>query len=213
MMHASVDFTEHMLGLLKKTGPSGPTGPTPNKPFKSNEKVGTTRCTKVGPVDFEWSHAVRATGPAKTSPNQLLTGDGTTGTSGTTIFQRVEDALGIEATPPEWHAILAELKWRNCPDWLSVDRWAVLLLDAENFLSRWGFSAHSLRWTALDLFGVHPIAPASRFDVMGMVFTLQGAEVIALTDRAATIRRRSNAILTYRRVDQTGAVCLTQLVP
>jgi hypothetical protein len=58
---------------------------------------------------------------------------------------------------------------------------------------------------------VHPFAPASRFDVMGLILLLQGGEVIALTDQAATIRRRSNAVLTYRRANQTGAVCITKV--
>jgi hypothetical protein len=81
-----------------------------------------------------------------------------------------------------------------------------VLSDAENFLSRWGAAAHALGWTALDLFGVHPTVPAARFDVMGLVLLICGGEVIALTASSATIRRRSGAVLTYRRGDQTGAV-------
>jgi len=213
MMHTSVDFTEHMLGLLKNTGPSGPTGPTQDKPFKSNEKAGTTRCTLVGPVDIEWSQPARATGPTKIAPLQVLTGSGTTGTSGTTNFQGAQVKLERTTAPPEWHAILAELNQRNCPDWFSPDRWTALLSDAEIFLGRWGQTAHQLGWTALDLFGVHPIAPAARFDVMGLFPLLHGGAVIALTEDAATIRRSSNAILTYRRGSQAGAVCITGVKP
>jgi hypothetical protein len=88
-----------------------------------------------------------------------------------------------------------------------------MLSDAESFLSRWGTVAHSLGWTAVDLFGVHPVAPAARFDVMGLFPLLHGGAVIALTEDAATIRRSSNAILTYRRGDQAEAVCITRITP
>ena len=91
-------------------------------------------------------------------------------------------------------------------DWLSAEQWRGLLSDAENFLSRWGGAAHLLGWTSLDLFGVHPIAPAARFDVMGLIPILNGAEVLALTSQTATIRRLSGAIQTYHRPDQGGAV-------
>ena len=213
MMHTSVDFTEHMLGLLKNTGPSGPTGPTQDKPLKSNEKAGTTRCTLVGPVDIEWSQPARATGPTKIASLQVLTGSGTTGTSGTTNFEQGPAQPQTGGAPSDWYAILAELKQKNCPDWLAPDRWAVMLSDAESFLSRWGTVAHSLGWTALDIFGVHPIVPAARFDIMGLTLLLHGGAVVALTEDAATIRRQSGATLTYPRSDRTGAVCITGVKP
>jgi len=78
-------------------------------------------------------------------------------------------------------------------------------------VNRWGQTAHQLGWTAADLFGVHPVAPAARFDVMGLFPLLHGGAVIALTEDAATIRRQSGATLTYPRSDRTGAVCITQV--
>ena len=213
MMHSSEDFTNHMLGLLKKTGPSGPTGPTSIKLFETNEKVGTNQCAKVGPVDLDWSQPVRVTGPGKTPLIQSPRKPGTTGTSGTTILQRAASEAKAGAEPSEWYAIFAELKQQNCPDWLSPDRWLALLLDAESFLNRWGNAAYQLGWTALDLFSVHPEAPSARFDKMGLALLICGGEVIVLTAQSATIRRASGAVLTYRRADQTGAVCITEATP
>ena len=89
MTHSFPDFTTHMLDLLKNTGPSGPTGPTPIKPFISKEKSETSRATEVGPVDLDWSHHSAASGPAKDTEIQSLDEGGTTGTSGTSILQRV----------------------------------------------------------------------------------------------------------------------------
>ena len=111
----------------------------------------------------------------------------------------------------EWHAILAGLKRRGPADWLSHEQWRGLLSDAENFLTRWGSAAHLLGWTSLDLFGVHPIAPAARFDVMGLIPILNGAEVLALTSQTATMRRASSAVQTYRRPRRGGAIVISQL--
>jgi hypothetical protein len=93
---------------------------------------------------------------------------------------------------------------------MSPDRWNHVLSDAENFMTRWGSAAHSLGWTALDLFGVHPAAPAARFDVMGLLLLTQGSAVVALTTGAAMIRRPSGAVLTYRR-SGIGAVLLSRM--
>jgi hypothetical protein len=109
--------------------------------------------------------------------------------------------------------ILAELERQSCPDWLSPDRWNDVLSHAENFLSRWGSAAHSLGWTALDLFGVHPLAPASRFDVMGLMMLTQGGEVAALTADGATLRRTTGATLSYQRPTQAGAVLISEVRP
>jgi hypothetical protein len=119
----------------------------------------------------------------------------------------------VGGAPPEWHAILAELVRPECPEWITTDRWQHVLSDAESFLTRWGSAAHSLGWTALDLFGVHPLAPGARFDVVGLLLLTQGGTVVALTAGAATIRRRAGSVLTYRRSPTVGAVLLSELRP
>jgi hypothetical protein len=53
------------------------------------------------------------------------------------------------------------------------------------------------------------IAPAARFDVMGLVPILNGAAVLALTNVTATMRRPSGAILSYQRSERSGAVLLS----
>jgi hypothetical protein len=53
------------------------------------------------------------------------------------------------------------------------------------------------------------IAPAARFDVMGLIPILNGAAVLALTNVTATMRRPSGAVLSYRRSEQSGAVLLS----
>jgi hypothetical protein len=212
MTHSFPDFTSHVLDLLKNTGPTGPTGPTSSNAFISKEKVGTSHETEVGPVDFDWSHHGAVNGPGKCAIDQSLNEGGTSGTSGTSNFAEGEVEGERGGAPAEWHAILGELEQRNCPDWMSPERWDLLLGDAENFLSRWGHAAHAMGWTALDLYGVHPLAPTARFDVMGFLFLIQGGAVPVITASSASIHRRTGAHLTYRRHDTDGAVLITKVL-
>lgn len=212
MTHSFPDFTSHVLDLLKNTGPSGPTGPTPGKAFISNDKAGTSCCNEVGPVDFDWSHHVAVNGPSKRATDQSLNDGGTTGTTGTSDFAGGADDGARGGAPAEWHEILGDLERRNCPDWMGPERWDLLLGDAESFLSRWGHAAHAMGWKALDLYGVHPQAPAARFDVMGFLFLIQGGSVPVITASSASIQRRTGAHLTYRRHDTSGAVLVTKVL-
>jgi hypothetical protein len=199
MTHSFPDFTAHVLNLLEKSGPTGPNGPIPTNLFISNEKAGTSCRTEVGPVDFEWSRPRTSTGPGKAAGKQSLIGGGTTGTSGTTIFEQGGDQCERGGAPTEWHALLAELERCACPDWMSHGRWDLLLADTENFLTRWGSTANALGWKARDLYGVHRVAPGARFDAMGFLFFVQGGSVPLITAHSASIHRRTGARLTYRR--------------
>ena len=71
----------------------------------------------------------------------------------------------------------------------------------------WGEQASSLGWTARDLFGL-PTPPAkphpsyrrlSRYDETGLVWLLQGREVVAFTEATAAIQNSTGAITIYRR--------------
>jgi hypothetical protein len=68
-------------------------------------------------------------------------------------------------------------------------------------------TAYRLGWTANDLFGLHtpPENPhptyrrLSRYDETGLIWLLNGSEVLALTAMTATIRRPSGSTTTYRK--------------
>jgi hypothetical protein len=153
----------------------------------------------------------RSSGSDKIEQSHNLSWPRTTRTTRTANFEQGRALSAIGDFPREWHVILEELKGSNPIQGFTVGRWQTVVDDAESFLARWAEAAHQLGWTGLDLFGVHPTAPAARHDVMGLIPLLQGGTVVALTEAAATIRRSSNATLTYRRADQTGAVCIIQL--
>ena len=69
-------------------------------------------------------------------------------------------------------------------------------------------------WTASDVFGLHPDAPASRLDGMGLVPLIGGGEVIAINSDRAIIRTRGGSCLTYfLRRPRPTAVAAWDLVP
>jgi len=95
----------------------------------------------------------------------------------------------------------------------SPREWQRLLEDGTRFLEQWGVAAARFGWTALDLVGVHPRAPAARYDVMGIIPLIGGDRVVAIDTKSATIRRVSGAELVWPRRAQLGAVPLWDLVP
>jgi hypothetical protein len=93
-----------------------------------------------------------------------------------------------------------------------AETWRQLLLDAETFFRRWSASAQLLGWRDEDLLGVHPSAPASRFDAMGLLLILQGGEVEELQSECARIRTQGGSLLVYREHRYAGSVMLWSLV-
>jgi hypothetical protein len=95
----------------------------------------------------------------------------------------------------------------ECPARIEPCRWQRAIKDADSFLDRWGQQAHSLGWTARELFGLHtlPVRPApsysrlSRYDETGLIWLLNGRPVVALTEATAAIRHPNGNIITYRK--------------
>jgi hypothetical protein len=95
----------------------------------------------------------------------------------------------------------------RCPDLVPPERWQVAVEDGRRFLARWGEQAEALGWTARDLFGLHmpPAQPhpsysrLSRYDETGLIWLLQGREVVALTEATAAIQNPTGAIIVFRK--------------
>ena len=92
-----------------------------------------------------------------------------------------------------------------------AEAWHQLLLDAETFFQRWSAPAKLLGWSDEDLFGVHPHAPAVRFDAMGLLLLIRGGEVIELQDQCVRIRSQGGSLLVYRKHGYAGAVPLWEV--
>jgi hypothetical protein len=85
------------------------------------------------------------------------------------------------------------------PEGVLNQRWIKAITDAEDFLVVWGEQAAALGWTVDDLFGLDPIAPLRRHDAMGLLWSLQGCKVVALTELAAIVRMPTGNLLTFYR--------------
>jgi hypothetical protein len=106
--------------------------------------------------------------------------------------------------------VLAALEAR-CPEHIEPARWQQAVEDGRAFLSRWGEQADALGWTAKDLFGLLTVPghakPSfnrlSRYDEIGLVWLLDGRQVVALTEGTAAIQNPATASITmYRRLDK-----------
>jgi hypothetical protein len=119
--------------------------------------------------------------------------------------------IEIPATGLRYRRTFGRLQLKP-PALVEVERWRQCVKDGSKFLARWGEQAESLGWTARDLFGLHtpPAKPhpscysrLSRYDAVGVVWLLQGKEVIALTEATASIRNpRTGTVTTYRRLNK-----------
>jgi hypothetical protein len=182
----------------------------PIKSSNRSDAIGATYGSSDKPPQAGWFDERRRGGfPIKPSDFNRLDDRQTTQTTQTTKFKQSDQRSAIVDFPNEWQAISDKLKGAPRVDGFGDARWQALVDDTEAFLARWGEAAHVLGWTAIDLFGVHPAAPAVRFDVMGLLPLLGGASVVALTRDEARMRRPSRAILTFRKVAQAGAVLIT----
>jgi hypothetical protein len=120
-------------------------------------------------------------------------------TSVTTVTTDIE-TLGQRA--------LDKLKLMAPPQSFAAETWRQLLLDAESFYQRLADPTKLLDWSDEDLLGVHPSAPAARFDAMGLLLLARGGEVVELHEQCAKIRSRGGSLLVYRKQGYVGAVPL-----
>jgi hypothetical protein len=209
MMHSFDGLANEISTLLKNRGNTGYRGYESENISQNNAESVTPCSAPLLPLEIEGLQSVQSRGYGKGESNQSLVGGVTPVTPVTRNFEQGPATEAGVIPASEWHAILAGLKERASPDWITPDRWEVLLHDAQRFLDRWSSTAHAMGWTALDLFGVHPTRPAVRFDVMGLLLLLQGSEVVTLTAESASIRRPSGAVLRFPR-PAAGGVLLSE---
>jgi hypothetical protein len=113
---------------------------------------------------------------------------------------------GLEPSSAPFAKALAALE-RRCPDYVDANHWWQAVEDGRRFLARWVDQAVALGWTAEDLFGLHTpperrhpsYRRLSRYDETGLIWLLQGREVVALTEATAAIQNATGAIIVYRR--------------
>lgn len=96
---------------------------------------------------------------------------------------------------------------RRCPEYVDTESWQQAVIDARAFLVQWGEQADRFGWTADELFGLAPVPekPAanynrlSRYDYKGLVWSLRGLPVIALSEDVAAIRVPNGHLIKFYR--------------
>ncbi|WOH66182.1 hypothetical protein [Bradyrhizobium sp. BWA-3-5] len=208
MKHDLQAFSRDIMALMKMSGDSGGSGDTFEKSLRHMDFFVPTQETIVSPLENEWGQPLAASGDRKPQQIESVTQGVPSVPTATTDFEEGRTTQFFEDDPAGWHAILQQLKRMQAPDWAGAERWSQMIEDANAFLSNWDRAACDLGWTALDLFGVHPVAPGRRYDLMGLMMLLGGGTVFALTEQTAAFRRPSGSALTYRRKHMSGATLL-----
>jgi len=107
----------------------------------------------------------------------------------------VEEGAGV---PREWAEGFARLDVSRRPDGFSQRQWEQIVSDGGRFLDHgWAERAVAIGWSAVDVFGVHPLAPSARYDGMGLVPLISGGQVVDIKPDRATIMTPSEETLVY----------------
>ena len=120
-----------------------------------------------------------------------------------------EDGAGA---PRNWAESFARLDIAERPPDFTGKAWRQLIEDGGRFLDRWANEAARLGWSALDVFGVHPVAPSATYAAIGLVPLIRGGDVVAIRSDHATVRTPGGTLLTYLRRPQPGAIAVWKLV-
>lgn len=119
------------------------------------------------------------------------------------------------SVPDAWSTGLAGMRAR-APAAVPAALWASLVEGSHGLLANgWAAKAHMLGWTALDLFGCHPLRPCARVDCQGLVWALARDRTLAALSRdQARLLTPSGATLRFHRraaAQDAGAVPLWEL--
>jgi hypothetical protein len=97
--------------------------------------------------------------------------------------------------PQDWREGLAHLPRMVVPTGFSDERWSLGVWWARRLAHEHGPAAFVMGWDAVDLFGLHPIAPSCRYDGMGLTFLLRyGDQLTSLDDERALTQSLSGAM-------------------
>jgi len=91
------------------------------------------------------------------------------------------------------------------------ERWHQLLNDGGRFLDLWATRAAELGWSAEDVFGVSNDAADSGQHAGGLVFLIQGGDVVDVRADRATIRMLDECCVTYLRRASSERATLWEL--
>jgi hypothetical protein len=89
--------------------------------------------------------------------------------------------------PRSWAEPFARLLCSDPPGDFDPVRWRRVVDAGLIFADKWAADAYRLGWTADDVFGLHPVAPAARHDCKGIAWLLDRGRVVAIDVAGADI--------------------------
>lgn len=96
--------------------------------------------------------------------------------------------------PRTWAEHFARQLVKGPPGDFSPTRWQAAIDGALMFADQWATEAHRLGWRVEDAFGMHPTAPAARYDCRGLAWLLgDGSRVLAIDSKGAEMAGRSGS--------------------
>lgn len=125
---------------------------------------------------------------------------GATGAPAAADFDERAALAEYEAgVPREWAEGFARLQVMAPPPGIRPARWQQVIDDAGRFIDRWAATAARLGWDTASVFAVHPEKPEARVDMAGLVWLIDGSEVVAISADTAKLRHKRGAVLSYYR--------------
>jgi hypothetical protein len=102
--------------------------------------------------------------------------------------------------PREWAEGYAWLDLTRPPGDVPPHQWQTFVDDVGRFLDS-GFPAKAaaLGWTSFDLFGADREKPFARIDKAGLLWLVNGAKLVALTENTATVEAHGGVRQSFRR--------------
>lgn len=105
-----------------------------------------------------------------------------------------------------------QLDGASPPSNFPANQWATGIAHTKQLLIECAERALSLGWTIEELFGVHPTAPAARYDAMGLAFALgEGDRVVCISKNSATIEAPTGAMQSFARATTEKGIAIWEL--
>ena len=98
-----------------------------------------------------------------------------------------------------WAEGLARLNPSQAPVDVPPLRWLLFIDDCGRFADEWAWRASRLGWTPLQLFGCDRNKRYARLDRAGLLWLVEGRQIVVLTAETAAIEVPGGKRLTYRR--------------
>jgi hypothetical protein len=112
--------------------------------------------------------------------------------------------LDDAGVPRAWIEPFARLLCSGPPSDFAPARWQRVADGALTFADQWAAEAYRLGWTAEDVFGLHPFAPAARHDCKGIAWLLDRGRVVVIDTAGADIVTEGGAKQRFYRNSKTA---------